>query len=294
MRKKRIIVLTLQIIVILISVFLLTSYTNNQIKLTEVFVYTKNISDVSQPLKAGDVKKIKIPVKAVTKDFAVNEEDIVGKHVDSKVKAGQYVYKSQLVTLEEVDVFQTMDLSKHRKISLPISFVDGFSGNIKRGDKVDLVYIGGGSKESDDSDGGSMNFSYSKVFMQDVLVYSVNRGDGYKFVDHSQRIPGYGEDKEDIDVVESGGSLDIITLAVTLEQAEEIETRMAAGQIRFLGRFDDSESYNTLGYVLGNYGKVFSGPGFAETDNLMIEEDDFDIIEIKDLEEVEEKEKNSK
>lgn len=286
MRKKRVIVLSLQIVVILVSVFLIMNYTNSLIKPTEVFVYTRDIADVSQPLKASDIKKVKVPASAVSKDFAKNEKDIIGKHVDSKVKAGQYVYKSQLIDHEEVDVFATMDLSKYRKISLPISYVDGFSGNIKRGDKIDLVYIGGGTKEATEDDISSEggNFTYAKVFLQDVLVYSVNRADGYKFVDHSQVVPGFGEDNEAIDV-EDPGSLDIITLVVTLEQAEEIQARMAAGTIKFLGRFDDSKSYNTLGYVLGNYDKIHSGPGFAETDNLMIEEDDFDLIEVENLEE---------
>ena len=70
---------------------------------------------------------------------------------------------------------------------------------------------------------------------------------------------------------------------------------MNSGQIRFVGRFNDSESYNTLGYVLGDYGKVFSGQGFAETDNLLIEEDDFDIIELENNEKKgEKKEKEEK
>jgi len=295
LKKKRIIVLVLQIVVILISVFLIMNYTNSLIKPTEVFVYTRDIADVSQPLKASDIKKVKVPASAVSKDFAKNEKDIIGKHVDSKVKAGQYVYNSHLIKLEEVDVFQTMDLSKYRKVSLPISYVDGFSGNIKRGDKIDLVYIGGGQKEASEDEGiNSMNgdFTYAKVFMQDVLVYSVNSADGYKFVDHSNIAPGYGDNGEEINVDGDPSSLDIITLAVTLEQAEEIRARMKAGQIGFLGRFDDSKSYNSSGYVLGDYNKIFSGPGFAETDNLMIEEDDFDLIEIKDLEESNEKGNN--
>lgn len=293
MRKKRVIVLSLQIVVILVSVFLILGYTNNQVEPTEVYIYTRDINDVSQPIKTSDIKKVQIPAKAVTKDFALDKDEIIGKHVDSKVKAGQYVYKSQLIDHEEVDVFATMDLSKYRKISLPISYVDGFAGNIKRGNKVDLVYVGKGSASSDleGLEEQNSDFTYSKVFMQDVLVYSVNRADGYLFVDHSQVVPGFGEDNEAIDV-EDPGSLDIITLVVTLEQAEEIQARMAAGTIKFLGRFDDSKSYNTLGYVLGNYDKIHSGPGFAETDNLMIEEDDFDLIEIKDLEESNEKGNN--
>ena len=118
--------------------------------------------------------------------------------------------------------------------------------------------------------------------MQDVLVYSVNSADGYKYIDHSQRLPGYDESKEEISAEVDSGDLAIITFAVTLEQAEQIEARRKTGQISFLGRFDDSKSYNTLGYVLGNYQKVFSGQGFAETDNLMIEEDDFDEIDLNE------------
>ena len=35
--------------------------------------------------------------------------------MDAKVFAGQYVYRSQLVEREDVDVFATMDMSKYRK-----------------------------------------------------------------------------------------------------------------------------------------------------------------------------------
>lgn len=287
MKKKRTIILILQVIIVLASVFMIMRYTNNKISPTEVFVYTKNINDVSIPLTKKDIKKVTVPAEAITKDFARKEEDIIGKHVDGKVSAGQFIYNSQLVEQEDVDIFATMDLSKYRKISLPINYVNAFAGQIKKGDTIDLMYVGQGSKNSKDNEdedsGGS--FTYSKVFMQDVLVYSVNDAKGFEYKDHSQRDATYEEGKEEISTeTEQSGDLAIITLAVTLDQAEQIETRLNNGQIKFVGRFNDSKNYNTLGYVLGNYGKVFSGKGFAETDNLMIEEDDFDIIDIKEEE----------
>lgn len=291
MKKKRMIILILQIVIVLLSVFMIMRYTNRKISPTEVYIYTRNIDDPSLPLGKEDIKKVVVPAEAISKDFARSEDEIIGKHVDAKVFAGQYVYRSQLVEREDVDVFATMDMSKYRKISLPISYVDAFAGNIKRGDTVDLVYTGSGTgagsfnddEEEEFSIGGNSGFTYSKVFMQDVLVYSVNSADGYKYIDHSQRLPGYDESKEEISAeATSSGDLAIITFAVTLEQAEQIEARRKTGQISFLGRFDDSKSYNTLGYVLGNYQKVFSGQGFAETDNLMIEEDSFDEIDLNE------------
>lgn len=282
MKKKRIIILILQIVLILGSVYMLSNYTKNQVKPTEVYVYSRNISDVSNALTESDIKKVVIPKSAVTKDFALNKDEIINMHVDSKVKEGQYIYKNQLITLEEVDIFETLDMSMYRKISLPISFVDGFSGNVKRGDKIDLVFTGKGSKTAEDGR-GQQDFNYSKVFLQDILVYSVNTDDGYKFIDHSDYTINNYDDKEEISV--SGKQkIETITLAVTLEDAEEIEARTNTGKVRFLGRFEGSKSYNTLGYVLGDYEKVFSGQGFAETDRIIIEEDDFDIINLEDIE----------
>lgn len=263
MKKKRRIVLLIQIILVVLSVFLLIQYTNKQVELTDVYVYSRDINDVSDKLTKEDVKKVSIPITAISKDFALKEEEIVGKHVDSKVRAGQYVYKNQLIELDEVDVFETMDLSEYRKISLPISFVDGFAGNIKRGDRVDLVYTGEGLKVDEESL-EDKEYKYSKVFMQDVLVYSVNTDDGFKFVDRSQYTPNAFDEDEEEEIDDS--EIATITLAVTLEQAEEIEVRTNAGIVRFLGRFNESESYETLGYTIGEYDEIQSGQGCGEVE----------------------------
>lgn len=277
MKKKRIIILALQVVIILVSVFMLNNYVKNQIKPTEAYVYAKNINDSTKPLKENDIKKVVIPKQAINKSFALNEKEILDMCVDSKVKAGQYIYKNQLIKLEEVDIFKTLDLSKYRKISLPITFVDSLAGNIKKGDKVDLVYTSSGSTTGEDSS----SFNYSKVFMQDVLIYSVNTSEGYQYEDRSDYSKDdYTEEKSSNDKQ----NIQSITLAVTLEQAEEIEVRTNTGKVRLLGRFDDSKTYNTLGYVLGDYEKIFSGQGFAETDRGFIEEDDFDLYELDDIE----------
>ena len=38
------------------------NYTNS-CKTNAVFVYTRDIADVSQPLKASDIKKVKVPAR---------------------------------------------------------------------------------------------------------------------------------------------------------------------------------------------------------------------------------------
>ena len=61
-----------------------------------------------------------------------------------------------------------------------------------------------------------------------------------------------------------------ISLVVTPEQAEQIEARRLAGELKFVKRFLESESHETLGFVIGNYGKIFSGNANAETGSIQI------------------------
>lgn len=281
MKKKKLIILAIQAVLIIVFTIMFMSYSSSKVSPTDVLVYTRPIADVNVAITETDVRVVSVPRDAVTSDMATELDDVVGKHVESKVYSGQYVYTNQLVEMEDIDVFQTMDLGEYRKISLPINLVEGFSGNIRKGDKVDLVFTGEGTVEDEEGYGATEKFLYSRVFLQDVLVYSVNTEDGYKFIDQSFYSPADSvtTDEEGNEIVEQEQKLEIITLAVTLEQAEEITTRMAAGNIKFLGRFADSESYNTLGYVLGEYEKKFSGQGSAETGNVLVEEDNFDEID---------------
>lgn len=283
MKKRRIIALALQMVVIVVSLIALNTYTKNQVKPTEVYVYSRNINSTERPLEETDIRKIVIPRSAVSENFALNKEDIVGKYVDTKVMGNQYIYKNQLVELEKIDPFKNLDLSRYRKISLPVDLASGISGTIKRGDTVDLIYVSSGSVVNDEERKGG-SFNYSKIFMQDVLVYSVNDSDGVVIEDASNEFRGeksnyLGASEE----TTNRSPVSYITLAVELEQAEEINTRLTRGNIKILGRFDDSKNYNTLGYVLGDYEKIFSGRGYAETDRSLIEEDDFDIIDLEDL-----------
>lgn len=276
MKKKRTIILILQVIITLFVGLVLFTSTNKQLEAEKVYVFNITTDELSRPLVESDIKEISVPKKALSDKMEVKKENIIGKHIDRKVTAGHFVYKENLVNKEDVDIFETIDLTNKRKISLPISYVEGMSGNLKKGDRIDLAYIGGGESESGE-------FRYSKVFMQNIPIWSVNTGDGYRFIDKSTRTSTQTYEKESqIDSESGDGVLQIITLAVDLEQAEEILARRNAGKISFVGRFAESESYNSMGFVLGEYEKIFSGKGYAETGRTLIDEDDFEEVFKKD------------
>lgn len=240
-------------------------FTQKQMEPTTVWQFNRDIPANTQ-VTEGDLVKTTIPAQAVTKGFALEAKDIVGKYNNTKLVAGEYALKKKLVDKKNIDPFESMDLTKYRKVSLPINYIDGLGGNVKRGDKVDLVFVGEGEKAGA---GSTKGFKYSKAFLQDILVYNVTTDDGFRYTDRSEGVKGDEagdmQDGKDIQTGGEGGKLSTVTLAVTLDQAEQISARLKSGSIRVVGRFDDSQNYDTAGFIVGEYDKVFSGEGLAES-----------------------------
>lgn len=232
----------------------------SQVQPTEIYTFSRDIP-VNTQITAGDLKKVTIPSSAVTIDFARSGSAIIGKYSDTKVFAGERVLTKHLVEKGNIDPFESMDLSKLRKISLPMSYIEGLGGNLKRADKVDLIYTAVGKK---DASGNQTEFQYSKAFMQNLIVYSVTTEDGYKYTDKSQGTDNASNNK-DISTGEDSGKMSTITLAVTLDQAEQISARQKAGTIRMVGRFDKSQDNDSTGYIIGDFNKISSGAGLAES-----------------------------
>lgn len=233
-------------------------YTQNEIKPVTVYEFARDIP-ANTEIAASDLKAVTIPKSAVKENMVRNPKMIIGKYNNTKVFTGEFVIKENLVEKDKVDPFESIDLTKLRKITIPASYETTIGGNIKRGDTVDLIYIGEVSK-------GEKRFTYAKTIMKDVLVWEVNTGDGYKYVDRSQSVKGTKPGGEDINTNTESGDLASVTLAVTLDQAEEIASRMETGEIRVVGRFEESQDYESAGYVIGDYEKIFTGSGNAETD----------------------------
>jgi hypothetical protein len=45
---------------------------------------------------------------------------------------------------------------------------------------------------------------------------------------------------------------------------------LLVGEIVFVKRFEESETHETLGFVMGEYGKLFAGNANAETGNIQV------------------------
>lgn len=272
MKKKRGLMIGAQVALVVGFSFSFYQYVQNEVQPKEVYVFNKDLPVNTQVTKA-DLTKVTVPATAITTDFALSGKDIVGKYVTTKTFANQFVYKQQLVEKDDVDPFDSMDMSKLRKVSLPVNYLDTFAGDIERGDKVDIVFTGEGVKKTAQ---GDSEFKYSKVFLQNVYVYNVATDDGYKFTSHAHTSKGEADtdgEGEKIDTTSDNGEIAVVTLAVTLDQAEEITARLKSGEVRLLGRFDENQSYETLGYVIGDFGKVFTEKANAETSRATINED---------------------
>lgn len=268
-KNKKFIMLMLQLG--LMGAFVLGTYhfTQKELTPTDVYVFAKKMNKNAE-LEASDFRKIQIPSKAVTKDFltAKEMEEIKkgSKVVTTNVQAGQYAYKNQIGDSTKVDPFEKIDLSKYRKISLPVSYETALAGDIKRGDRVDLAYIGEVESSNSDVRGDSR---YSNIFMQNVLVDSVSTKDGFEFVGHSQikksqLVSGTASADDTDETINSADyeeGIAIVTLAVPIDKIEEILARDEMGIIRVVGRYDESKDADAPGYLIGVNGNnpLFAG-----------------------------------
>lgn len=233
-------------------------YIQKEVEPTVVYEFARDIP-VNTKLEASDLREVSTPGSSVRDTMVLDKDDIVGKYNNTKVFNGSFVVKDNLVKKEDVDPFESIDLTKLRMITIPASYEDALGGDIKRGDRVDLIYVGQESKEDKE-------FTYAKTFLKNVLVYSTNTDDGYQYVNRTQSIKGEEyEEGDDINAESETGGLGTVTLALTLNDAEEVSSRMKTGDVQIIGRFLDSQDYDTAGYVNGDYEKIFSGTGNAET-----------------------------
>lgn len=258
MKGKKIGMMLLQATGVLVFASGFYVYTQNQIEPVDVYQFNRDIAPNTK-ISESDLIQVKIPKQAVNQTFELQPKDIVGKYNSTKVFKNEYVIKDNIVKKEKIDPFESIDLTKMRKVSIPVTYSEGLGGNIKRGDRIDLVYVGNETKDD-------KKFSYSKTFMTDVLIYTATTEDGYEYRDRSANVKGEQAKQEgkELETTEDTGELAQIILAVTLDQAEEITARLKTGEIRIVGRFNDSQNYDSSGYIQGDFSKVFSGEGMAE------------------------------
>lgn len=268
--KKKIVIALIQIVIMIVFVFSYKAYNDNSVKPVYVISYNRNI-EPGVKITQQDLQKV--PVSQATLNgnmFQATElSKIVGTYTNTKVYANNLAYKEQVGNINTVDKFASMDLSNKIVISLPMTLTEGVAGDFEAGDRVDILYSGTG-ESTNLVTGESEEFSYAKTFLRDIPVYQVNTTDGFKYVSRANVTPGEKYTEDDGGNAYAG-ELGSISLIVTPEQFEEIEARRNTGSIKISKRFEETENHETLGFVIGNYGKIFSGNANAETGRLQMD-----------------------
>ena len=265
-KKGKIALLILQLGLVALFSFAFLWVTKNSLQPVTVYRLAQDIP-LNSKIGLSDFKKTTIPADAYTEDMITDPAEYIDLHASTTLFSNQYAIEDMFVEGDKVDPFEINDLTGLRKVSIPATYVDTMGGNVKYGDKVDLVYVGSGENKGEDKAG---EFTYAKTFIQGALVYSVTTDDGYRFIDHSDRAEGQLSTQEQADI-EAGmesvepGDIAQVTLAVTPAQAEEIATRLQTGKIQIVGRFEESKDADSAGFVIGEYESLYTGQGLAET-----------------------------
>ena len=250
--RKKTSQLTFVILLNIVFIVLLTLGINQYIKksIDEVIVYSYVVSlPPDTQIKESDIEAIPVSSKTITSDTVRNKEEVVGKFTKEKVYEGDLVDKRKVVGEGQVDPLSELsekEARDMRKISIPVDLITTWGGNLSKGDRVDLSF----TKDTDE-------YTYSKIFMQNVLVYDVLSSAGESYIKPKDRPPIVIDNKNPESAeaaqaeIERRGDLVMAILAVTPEQYEEIRTRMEVGTINLVGRFDNTESRKTDGFAIG-------------------------------------------
>jgi Flp pilus assembly protein CpaB len=285
LKAKNVAILVIQLGVVVGFTAAFYHYDKQEVNPTTVYAFKQNLQAGSQIIPA-DIVPTTIPQKAVTPAFALNPTDILGMYLSSNVYAGTYVYGSELTkTINQSQ--QNLNYTRLRMLTIPVTYNTAINGTIQHGDKVDLIYTGTGTKTTSNGPlGGQLStpFTYSQTFMENVLVWSINDSQGNPYKSTSTIMnPTGASASSSTGMTASGGplpsapgssnsnsnsSLATVSLAVTLNQAEQILTReKAGGTITLVARFPQSKSYYSDGYVIGanGYAPQYTGPAKVES-----------------------------
>ena len=260
MKGSKLLITILELTLLAIFVVGLLITMNSRVKPTLVYQYSRFLAEGSV-VELGDLQEVKIPHEAVTSDFVLKAEDIIGKAVISDVYPQEYVVKPQLSTPENLDVFASMDLKDYVKVVIPVSNATLGAGLINSGDTVDLVFVGKGDTLFSNQE--DVNATYATRFMTDVLVYKVMNGSANEVTNNVES--GITKPDSEGNIIPNTGDAAYVVCAVKQDQMLEIMTRLTKGEIHVISRFDDTESKEGLkDFYMGTPGTVILGEGELE------------------------------
>lgn len=237
---------------LVVAAFLaIDQYIEKSIDEEVVYTYARSIPPDTQ-ISESDLKAIKVSRKAITDHVVTDPAEVVGKFTGAKIDEGELVDKRKVVEEGQINPLTELpeeDAKKMRKISISIDLLSTWGGALGKGDRVDLIFTG---KTAGDS---MEDVTYSKIFMQNVLVYDVLSSSGSSYIKPEDRPPIVIDDTNPESAeaaqaeLERRSDVQMAILAVTPKQYEEIRLRMELGKVELVGRFEDSTNVKTKGYV---------------------------------------------
>lgn len=260
MKTKNLIIIGIQVAIVAGFGVSFVNYVKSEVNPVTVYEFTTKLTP-GDKITSSDFAPIQKPAKAVNSNFVLNPNQILGQYVNTTVYPTEFVYQPELTSKGNLSPFTKMNFSRLRELTIPVNYISAVGGDLSRGDRVDLLYVGHGTKlaTSNNSQGGS--FYYSQVFMENVYVWQVNDSNGYLYPNHAGVLQGQTTGGQKISTNSTqGGTIASVTLLVSLNQAEQIETRLSTGSIDVVKRFANSTSYPTEGFVLGGngYSKLYA------------------------------------
>lgn len=286
---KKLIITLIELVIIIVLGISFFTYTKKLMLPTKVYYFTREMVS-NTILTKNDIAIKEIPKNAVNENYVLKADDIIGKALTTDVFANEIVLKDHLIESDYVDPFKEIDLSEYRLYPLSVKYSEALKGNLTKGQKVDLIYCTNATATIDNSDSNSYtsnkeeSFTYSKTFMQDILIYELSDKTGNKVINNDDEIKVNtaldnkvtGENTTETTTNNSTTNNSTTTaetsedgvlwLAVTLDQYEEIVVRKSIGNIYLVNRFPQSTSVNSKGYVSGQYAPVEIGPAEVEVE----------------------------
>lgn len=245
--------LVLNMVLILGAVLVINAYIKRSINEVTVYKYATSLARDTQ-ISENDIVEVKISADAVTENTVRDKSQIINKFTAKEVYAGELVDSRKIVVEGQVNPLSTLDqeeASKMRKVSLAVDMLSTWGGSLSKGDRVDLSYTGSLNGEASGESGGG---TYTKIFMQNVLVYDVLSSAGESYIKPEDRpaitIDPNNEKSAELAEAEIERRSDVVMviLAVTPEQYEEIRNRTRTGEVDLVGRFENSVNVETKGY----------------------------------------------
>lgn len=259
MKGSKLIITILELALLVLFIVGILIMTNAQVQPTLAYQYTNHLTAGTE-ITASDLQEVKIPKEAITSDFVLNPEEVIGKATISDVYPGEYVINSHLSDPEDLDIFASMDLEDYVKVVIPVTNATAGGGLINSGDTVDLVFIGEGEAmfSAEDSDEDKDSVVYATRFMSDVLVYKVLNATANEVTNNVEGGPiEYDEEGAEIP---NAGDAAFVVCAVTQDQMLEIMARLNKGEIHVVSRFDETVTTEDLkDFYIGLPGKVIMG-----------------------------------